>query len=323
MKALSGATLRELVHRLDSRANASRRADHVALGARQIYILPTRHGLLFAVVLVVLLFTAINYDNALVYLLTFLLASLTVVSFLHTQRNLLGLRISATGCDPVFAGEVAEFHVCVHNPSTARTGLRIDARPGSTAAFDVPAQDMRCVPLAVPAVRRGWMDCPLLELETHYPLGIARAWSRRLQLTARCLVYPKPADAADIATLAVAHGEGATSAARDGEDFAGLRLYRAGDPLARISWKTLARGQGLHTKEFGSPSAESVWIDWEALAPAETEMRLCLMTRAVLDADEAGLHYGLRMPGKSLSPAVGAEHRGRCLETLALHEDVD
>lgn len=293
-----------------------------ALGTRQIYILPTRHGLWFALVLVALLLAAINYANALAYLLTFLLASLAIVSFLHTQRNLLGLAVTATGCDPVFAGEAAVFHVCVRNRSGARLGLRIETREQRTPLFDVPAADTRCVALALPALKRGWLDCPPLELATHYPLGIARAWTRRVELSARCLVYPQPADAADLVTVAaVAGGDGSGHVRREGEDFAGLRAYHAGDALARISWKTLARGQGLYTKEFAQPASESVWIEWEAFTGADTETRLRLMTRALLDAEDGGLRYGLRLPGCVLEPATGAEHRARCLEVLALYED--
>lgn len=292
-----------------------------ALGTRQIYILPTRHGLWFALVLVALLLAAINYSNALAYLLTFLLASLAIVSFLHTQRNLLGLTVTATGCDPVFAGEAAMFHVCVHNRSRARLGLRIETRDRHSAPFDVPARDTRCVALGVPANRRGWLDCPPLELATHYPLGITRAWTRRMTLTARCLVYPRPADAAELDTAMAAAGNGSGSAPREGEDFAGLRAYHAGDPLARISWKTLARGQGLYTKEFAQPATETVWIDWQAFAAPDSETRLSLMTRALLDAEEAGLRYGLRLPGRMLEPASGGRHRARCLEALALHDD--
>ena len=65
------------------------------LGRRQLYMLPTRHGLLFALVLAVLLLAAINYGNGLAYALTFLLASVAVVSMLHTHRNLHRLRIAA------------------------------------------------------------------------------------------------------------------------------------------------------------------------------------------------------------------------------------
>ncbi len=93
----------------------------VVLGTRQIFILPTRHGLLFVLVLVALALAAVNYNNALAYLLTFLLASMAVVSLLHAQRNLLKLRVTAAGGEPVFAGEPAALRVCLHNDSAHAT----------------------------------------------------------------------------------------------------------------------------------------------------------------------------------------------------------
>jgi uncharacterized protein (DUF58 family) len=297
------------------------KAAEFTLGTRQIYIVPTRPGLLFALVLFALLLAAINYANALAYLLTFFLASLAIVSFLHTQRNLLDLRITATGCDPVFVGDAAVFHLCVRNGSAARIGLRVETGDLRTPSFDVPAADTQRVALQVPALRRGWLDCPPLELVTRYPLGIARAWTRRMELAARCLVYPKPAAAADVSAVVRVAGEGSSAVVREGEDFAGLRAYQAGDALARLSWKTQARGQGVYTKEFGAPATESVWLDWDAFPAPDTETRISLLTRALLDAEDAGLRYGLTLPGCSFEPANGATHRARCLEALAVYED--
>ncbi len=293
------------------------------LGTRQIYILPTRHGLLFTLVLMALALAAINYSNALAYLLTFLLASMAVVSLLHAQRNLLKLRVSAGGGDPVFAGEPAALRICLHNDGGARYALRLESAQATLAPFDVPAHDTRCVALSVPTARRGWLDCPPLTLASVFPLGITRAWSRRLTLPARCLVYPKPAEETLWQTAAGSEGESRPGVLLDGEDFAGLRPYQPGDALARISWKTLARGQGLHTKEFHAPLAESVWLDWDALAPHDAETRISLMCRALLDAEDCGLAYGLRLPGVLLEPDSGAAHRHRCLEALALHESHD
>ena len=294
----------------------------VVLGTRQIYILPTRHGLVFALVLVALALAAINYSNALAYLLTFLLASMAVVSLLHTQRNLLKLHITVAGGEPVFSGEPALFRVCLRNDSGARYALRVESTHGLLPPFDIPAHDTHCVALSVPTVKRGWLTTPPLTLATVYPLGITRAWSRRLTPPARCLVYPKPADDAHWQTAAGIEGESQPGVMQDGEDFTGLRTYQPGDAQARISWKTLARGQGLHTKEFRAPLAESAWLDWDAFAPHATEARLSLMCRAVLDAEANGLAYGLRLPGLLLEPNNGATHRHGCLEALALHETV-
>jgi len=290
------------------------------LGTRQIYILPTRHGLLFTLVLIALALAAVNYNNALAYLLTFLLASMAVVSLLHAQRNLLKLRVTAAGGDPVFAGEPAALRVCLHNDSDARYALRLESQPATLAPFDVPAHDTRCVVLSIPTLKRGWLGCPPLTLASVYPLGITRAWSRRLTLPARCLVYPKPAVEAPWQIAAGTEGEGQPGFMQDGDDFTGLRAYQPGDAPARISWKTLARGQGLHTKEFRAPLAESIWLDWEAFAPHDVEARLSLLCRAALDAEDSGLTYGLRLPGVVIEPDNGALHHHRCLEALALHE---
>ena len=292
----------------------------VTVGSRSIFILPTRHGLVFGLILLALLLAAVNYANALAYLLTFLLASMAIVSLLHTQRNLLGLTVTVTGTDPVFAGEAAGFHVCLANSGRERLALRVESKGLAAAHLDLPARDTRCVTLAAPAAHRGWLECPPLILASHYPLGISRAWTRRIRLPARCLVYPRPADESALPRAAAVEGEGTSGAHREGEDFAGLRGYQPGDSPARISWKTLARGQGLHTKDFSAQAAESVWIDWQAFTPHDTETRLGLMARAVLEAEDAGLVYGLRLPGQMMQPDNGAQHRGRCLEALALHD---
>ena len=129
--------------------------EEAVLGTRQIYILPTRHGLLFTLLLMTLALAAVNYSNALAYLLTFLLASMAVVSLLHAQRNLLKLRVGAAGGDPVFAGEPAALRVCLHNDGDARYALRVESAPATVAPFDVPAHDTRCVVLSLPTARRG------------------------------------------------------------------------------------------------------------------------------------------------------------------------
>jgi len=290
------------------------------LGTRQIFILPNRHGLLFVLVLVALALAAVNYNNALAYLLTFLLASMAVVSLLHAQRNLLALHVTAAGGDPVFAGSPAAFRICLRNDGDARYALRVESARHVLPPFNVPTHDTCCVVLSLPTVKRGWFDCPPLTIASTFPLGIVRAWSRRLTLPARCLVYPQPAAEAAWQYAAGSAGESQPGALQDGEDFTGLRAYQPGDAPARISWKTLARGQGLHTKDFRAPLSESIWLDWEAFAPHDVETRLALLCRATLEAEDSGLAYGLRLPGVTYEPDCGAVHRHRCLEALALHE---
>ena len=85
-----------------------------------------------------------------------------------------------------------------------------------------------------------------------------------------------------------------------------------------MHWKTLARGPELYSKRFGGAGAGRVWLDWDRLEDLDLETRLGQLTRWVLDAEQAGMRYGLRLPGRTVAPERGARHEQLCLRTLAL-----
>jgi uncharacterized protein (DUF58 family) len=43
-----------------------------------------------------------------------------------------------------------------------------------------------------------------------------------------------------------------------------------------------------------------------------------MLCRGVLDAEQSGRHYGLRLPGEVIEPGRGARHAEQCLTALAL-----
>ena len=107
------------------------------LGRRYIYILPTRQGMLFAVVLVCMLIGSINYALNLGFVLTFLLAGLGVIAMLHTWRNLAELTIEAGKTLPVFAGEAARFNlIAADNHRRARYAVAASCAELPPVFFD-------------------------------------------------------------------------------------------------------------------------------------------------------------------------------------------
>jgi uncharacterized protein (DUF58 family) len=294
------------------------------LERRSLYILPTREGLYYGAMLGVILLAAINYSNGLAYALAFLLAAIAVVAILHTHRNLSRLRLSAGAARPVFAGELARFNISARNDSgVPRRAVEI-AMGGQTHRFEVPARATTAIELTVPTAQRGYLELPPLTFRTRFPLGLWRAWSRRVALPAHCLVYPRPAPPQPLPEIPGLATGREMSRNTESEEFAGLREYRAGDPVQRIAWKKVAAGLGWHTKQFLAPAGRQiVWLDWNALPIADPEERLSLLCRWVLMGEQQEVMYGLRLPGVSLSPALGESHRDRCLECLALFESVD
>jgi len=297
----------------------------VILGQRRVYVLPTRAGLLFAVALVVMLIGAINYNLSLGYGLVFLLAGLGITTILHTFRNLVGISLSVGACAPVFAGETARFPLILHNLETRpRHPLRLFLPGQPMLTSSVPPESTARVLLPLPTTQRGWLAMPRATIETLWPLGLVRAWSYTVPALA-CLVYPKPADAVPPApTFADLQGGRLPSETGD-EDFAGLRRHQPSDQPHHVAWKTAAR-QGpqapLQTKQFAGTAAQALWFDWAQLPRRmDVETRLSVLTRWVLDAESAGLSWGLRLPGREIPQAHGPDHTHACLKALALYEN--
>ena len=74
------------------------------------------------------------------------------------------------------------------------------------------------------------------------------------------------------------------------------------------------------TKQFSGAAGAELWLDWSLLAgmPAD-EQRLSRLCGWVLQAEQAGARYGLRLPGIEVAPGRGDAHCSACLQALALY----
>lgn len=304
---------------LDRRLPPARR---VRLGARAVFILPTRQGLLFGAALLVMLLAAINYQNSLAYALTFLLLAVFLVAILHTWRNLAGLSLAAGEVPAVFAGEQAGLRVRLEGGGRARQAIALGWPPAPLQYVSVPADGGAELELFLPAVRRGWLRAPRLRVESRFPLGLLVAWSWvDLQLAA--LVYPQPlAGELPPAAGAGADDDPGTAAQGGGvDDFQGLRAWQPGDSRRRLHWKAWSRGQGLLVKDFAELHGHDLWLDYDGQS-GEREARLSLLCHWVLQLSARQQPFALRLPDAQRPPASGAAQREACLRALALCGEV-
>ena len=307
----------------------------LVLSQRRIYILPTRPGLGFGALLLVLLIGSTNYGLGLGYALTFLALSCALVDMVLTWRNLAYLRLQPLRGPNVFAGQEAVFQLQVRNPSRrARYAILVDVAGNDAGdgqprhAVDVPAQGSATVRLAVPSGARGWLEAPRLTFSTRFPLGLFRAWSYWHPGT-RALVYPFPEEGAP--PLPAASSSAMDGAGQAGEDdFAGVRPYQPGDPLRRLAWRQIARldpldGGQLATKHFEGGARTELVLDLAAMHPQlDLELRLSRLTRWVLEAESRALPYAFRLGADNNdavpeSAGLGVAHQSTCLRALALY----
>ena len=294
-------------------------AREILLTQRNVYIMPSAQGYAFLALLLALLIAGINYENNLVFAFTFLLGGLFVVCVLHTYANLAGLRVSGVSPAPVFAGETASFQLRFRDGAgRAHDAIEACWRRADAVEARVASMGEGVATIHLPAERRGWFRPRRIRLRSYYPLGLLRAWSW-VDLELACLVYPRPAAPGALPFMAGRGDEGMPVSEPGSEDFSGFRRYVPGDRMRHVEWRTLAKGQPLLTREYLAHASRSVWLEWEQTAGmGDTEQRLSLLCRWVLDLHRSGVDFGLRMPGVCIEPGCGESQRDRALAELAL-----
>jgi len=292
----------------------------ISIGPRQIYILPTRFGIMFGTLIIAMLIGAINYANNLGYLLTFFLGAIGVLAIVHTWKNLLDLQVNIEAVtQAVFAGQSFEMSVNVSNPTKQFRGpIQIDERASSSFDIqEISPSSKQGFKLILQPESRGWYKINQLVLSTQYPLGLLRAWVY-INSTIKILVYPQPADKWQVPNTAVYSLSTQGDKGIGADDFVAHRNYRYSDSPKQIDWKIFAREKGLMTKQFGGDRSERLWLTLDLLPDIPLEKALQKLTRAILDADSEKLEYGLKLPGKVMAISHGYKHKHDCLKALAL-----
>lgn len=292
----------------------------LTLGLRNMYILPTRYGLLYLGILFSMLIGSINYNNNLGFLLAFLLASLGLVAMLHTYSMLYGLQLTSARAQAVFAGQLMDLDIRTGATNRARIDLNwfVDRKyPTEMSLLPGGPSNVR---VRVPTHSRGVFTPGRLRISSTYPLGLFRVWTR-IDPHVSSFVYPQPL-AGYIVTqeTQTATGVGKTSGASGAEDFAGLRAYQPGDSPGRIHWQSYSRGRGLHVKAFSGQSGQAQIFDIKRVQADNIEKKLSILCHHVVQAEQQQRPFGLILDNHTIPVGTGKTHSQRCLEALSLYK---
>ena len=290
----------------------------ITLNQRSIFIFPTQTGFVFSFLLLLLLLGAINYENSLIYGLSFWLGGLFFITIFYTFRNLAGITIELQKCGTGFVNEDIEFVIKVTRPKNSkREGIQLGWPNAVKQWAELYDTESTTVHLFVKATQRGWLNPERLLIETYFPLGLLRAWTW-LDLDAKAIVYPKPlfyqppqADFGSEDDGHLTHREGS-------DDFYDMRSYQAGDSPRHIMWRSYACQDELLVKQFAAYADTRLILDWHQVE-GEPELRLSRLTGMALTAYRNEKEFGLKLPQLEISPNSGKAHLDRVLKELALY----
>ncbi|HEX6833173.1 MAG TPA: DUF58 domain-containing protein [Rudaea sp.] len=286
----------------------------IRLHRRRIYVLPTRFGLIYSVVLLTMLFGALNYNNNPALLLTCLLAAASYQSVFQGFRAVDKIELRSLQAEPCHAGDAlfVNLHFAAARP---HHGLRLRSGERETV-FELIASDDNRIRIELPAAQRGWQRIGRLRVFSEYPFGLFHIWSW-MNPDYAALVYP----ALDAHAPPLPPAGGDTSEhllRRAGDELAMLREYHPSDARRTIAWKASARHDKLLVKEFEQRRGQQIVLDWHALSGLTYEARISRLATWVCLAEQAQTPYALYLTDRRIAPGLGPEHRHECLRELAL-----
>lgn len=313
MQAITQRFNRKLLAWQKQRAPISKR---VRLTHRNTYIFPTRYGFLLALTILLMGIGATNYQNNLVFIATFTVIALGLVSIMITYNNLVGIQLTVHAPEPIFAGQSARFPISLTSEKD-HFAISLRTESGALQTLDVQAGAEQRVEVSQLCKTRGIQTINRVRCQTIFPLGFLQAWSW-VFLQAECVVYPQPLEPDARFESGRSLNDDYSDQYQTGvEEFYGLRSYQKGDLLSRVHWKSFAREKGLQTKEFVDYLHDPDAFSYDDFPGVDKETRLSYLCYLLVQADREGKRFGLVLPNLFIEVDAGPEHLHKCLKALA------
>ncbi len=292
----------------------------VTLRHERIYILPTKRGLAFIAVVMVMLLASMNYGLNLGYALSFMMVGLFASCLLSTYQNLARLELQSIAATDTFAGKQAHFVVTfAENRKRTRHSISLTVE-GASDRIDVKANSSKSGTLRLQDCSRGLMKPGRLTISSDFPLGLWRGWGY-IHPPVSTYVYPRAESPTAEFNNHSATTSDKTTKQFGEQEYKQLKRYQKTDSLGSVAWKQVAKGGDWYSKDFEPEStSNNTVIRWQDTPANFTlEQRLSRMCAWVVAAQADNISFGFELPGITLKSQSGPEHVKHCLRLLSTY----
>lgn len=297
------------------------------------FIMPSGFGWVIIAISISLFILGTNLQNNTILLLCYFLGAMLLLSVFHsffyfTQHTILFTPIQADY-------ENRQFHLPIQIQSLYNYeggSLKISVkntklRPFVKSKTPIPRFDVNTnsplthFKLPLPPQVRGIHQCAKITISAHYGFGLIRCWTH-LSPQLNIVVYPKMKKSPLILNHSNSEHQLAISSDSQyaiSDNLQGIREYQTSDPIHHVSWKHVAKGQGMLTKDFNENMSLTGWLrlsDYIHLGIEEALQCLCFQAQQ-LEKDH--VHFGLDLESNTILPNQGKQHLEECLHQLAIY----
>jgi len=299
------------------------------LTSRNVFIFPTPFGFAYLGFVALLFLLATNYQNNLIMLLSYLLASLFITVMMHSFYNFSQLSFSAHQQQTGFAGQNIIFPLTI---TSKKTHFDLNFSIDNNVAVLSDNKVARCTPgqtiinLAYFGEKRGKYSVGRVTIFSEYSFGLFKSWTH-LDFGLSALVYPKPQPVAlNQQQLLGQADESAITSYQSSDktgidDFSELKNFILGESRARTAWKQLARGQGHYSKHYQESQSALLCLKLVNMPVANLETQLSYLSYLVNELSQNQQTFSLELDRDKevVGYHSGLAHQQACLTALALY----
>lgn len=294
------------------------------LNNHNIFIFPSRFGFVYLAFVLLLFLLGTNYQNNIILILSFLLASFFITAMLHSFFNVAKLTVSASSQITGFCQQPIDVALTMSS-NKSRFDLQLNFPDQVARHFDVFHTGENKVTLHYVCQQRGYWPVGRLKLISYYGFGLFRTWAQ-VDLALYATVYPKPISF-DLSLMdaqfnhqdsEVMNNENRSYQAGI-DDFYELGKYQKGQPLSHVAWKQVAKGQGWYAKKYQAETSAELCLSLTMMPGTHLEEKLSYLTFAILEYYRLGYAFSLKLPDKVIAAANNEQHLRSCLTALAYY----
>jgi uncharacterized protein (DUF58 family) len=299
--------------RLGLRRAAKKPSKKIILRPRNIFIFPSRRGLLCIATIVIIWLLGTNYQNNLTLALAYLLAVIFFLAIFETFKNLNGVQVELLNIHNNYLGSQMGVTLRISSLRKAHHhNVKLGFSRYQLVSMDILDQPVEQT-LWWESYKRGFSAVPPIRIWSRYPLRLFHAWTW-FKCDAAALTYPKPLHQVQVYQYALTH-----SPHSGAEEFENLREYRPGDSLKQIAWKHYAKSEQLLTQQYLDTDKDNQWLELNhSFNDLETALsHLCYW---VINYSDNQRRFGVLLPGETIPINSGEAHRHAVLARLAMYQ---
>lgn len=279
------------------------------LHQREILIFIYKHGFLYLILILITFIAGINYANNLILGFCFLISAVLCISFYLTFKQLHQLQIEVYCPEIGQLGHHVVIKILIKQQDQLSRYLQIKVQ---NQLYQILVdQKQQQVELVLEASKRGKFELPRIEIFSTYPFGLVRAWTY-LYIQQEIWIAPKSFD------LVLEQQYLSRISHDEIEEFRELRAFQEGDSFQAVSWKQMARGQGLFIKVFENQLNQHLLeIDYAQIPCSDHEQKLSWMMALIEICEQEQRPFILYLPKQKLESGLNEIHSVLARKLLA------